>query len=1120
MRLLNFLSITLAISSIEGMTHPNAFKQATLLHAIATKEIYQQAYHGDYSFANANSLLVNGLQRLRSAHLQKSAVPVQHLAVHNNNTTSLINTFPSARFHTYTTPSSSVSHGIGRITCNAERALQDAEWMTKSIGHIKQGNPCCDLRHLQLLRHHRYTMLLNETNAAITVLHKYAHFCSNIASASNTVCAIKLQRALNKLTISNPFLNKLLHKAIYGLQQATSDSSGRFRSLANTGTALAIINDFQAHAADWFKNEPIYYGPFTRTLNVFTSAFGYPNPNVIDPDYLVNVQCFEDACHYWHNINYKDPALYNLDMGWQFTAVEPVPHNQPFHQKLLNNPFNDTLLKLADLAAETEWQRIEDYARLIYNSPHCSPEFKQLYNEIFFATFTKQGIHKSLIKERDPFYQTIQKLPELPLHTMPLAHPVNDVLARRNHHYAILHTQIESPNITDQTEAFLYEWVDALEKNIRPSELNSRILSQLATDHPNPEMRQLYTATHANGLCNLLTYNVPATTIKMDDVIGLQRHQKERTLLFDLATAHIDCPADQAQVTASLHYLQKGLEAGPLATEFLTMARTGHEMLLTYPTDYTIAQLANYAQIPTDPTLHTVHHAALSFVVNHVCALHTDKTLTPEMRTLKQQELARVDAAYKAMINGNMQAHDYLDRALMKGQVNHTILHTGFDKQAALFRSLGMNRVAAQVASQQRLNSMLPKELVLHTFELTPQMSAILKEHNLSFEQYLKIYGTPEQQKLHLENLQILEVTHEMFRQRELQKTERIFNRFKGCIVETNDQAIACNHRGEIQYAALLTDFCWKMLDVTKQGLQLSVKLPLAIGRGSIAGIADKVGDLSQIVKDPIGAAKGLITSLGNLGQMGLELVDILDRRSYEIIFGNGSQTNLEVIAELNQDTKQAFQSLIAYAQKEGAIGLTEKTARFGTSCLLDIFLINKGSTLLKNIAKTATGAEMSEFLANFTAKAKSLSAPEVVTAEGLSVKVAHEAENILLKKASEIAKSVKSGSKSGEIAATVEHSASTVINEINQTSQAILKNGYYEVNGFKISEFYYKRLWEKGRHAPTLFAKDILKDAKKILPDLEKKGFFRYETQTWQKNWEMVYNPVTKEIWHLQPLS
>ncbi len=86
----------------------------------------------------------------------------------------------------------------------------------------------------------------------------------------------------------------------------------------------------------------------------------------------------------------------------------------------------------------------------------------------------------------------------------------------------------------------------------------------------------------------------------------------------------------------------------------------------------------------------------------------------------------------------------------------------------------------------------------------------------------------------------------------------------------------------------------------------------------------------------------------------------------------------------------------------------------------------------------------------------------------------------------------------------------------INQTSTAVLKNGYYEVNGVKFSEYYYERLWNTGRGGPSLVANEILQGSRSAVPDAVKEGFFRYEFG----GWEMVYNPATKEVWHLQPIK
>ena len=102
-----------------------------------------------------------------------------------------------------------------------------------------------------------------------------------------------------------------------------------------------------------------------------------------------------------------------------------------------------------------------------------------------------------------------------------------------------------------------------------------------------------------------------------------------------------------------------------------------------------------------------------------------------------------------------------------------------------------------------------------------------------------------------------------------------------------------------------------------------------------------------------------------------------------------------------------------------------------------------------------------------------------------------------------------------GERAAfNVMQQCETVARAINETSVAILKNGYYEVNGVKFSEFYYNKLWREGRPAPSLIAKEILDGVERILPDT-KPGFFRYECN----KWEMIYNPISKEVWHLQPI-
>ncbi|MBF0525444.1 MAG: hypothetical protein HQK56_10155 [Deltaproteobacteria bacterium] len=53
-------------------------------------------------------------------------------------------------------------------------------------------------------------------------------------------------------------------------------------------------------------------------------------------------------------------------------------------------------------------------------------------------------------------------------------------------------------------------------------------------------------------------------------------------------------------------------------------------------------------------------------------------------------------------------------------------------------------------------------------------------------------------------------------------------------------------------------------------------------------------------------------------------------------------------------------------------------------------------------------------------------------------------------------------------------------------------------------------------REAPSLVAREVLEGATEAVPDAVKQDFYRYVFG----GWEMVYNPITKEVWHLMPIK
>jgi hypothetical protein len=94
---------------------------------------------------------------------------------------------------------------------------------------------------------------------------------------------------------------------------------------------------------------------------------------------------------------------------------------------------------------------------------------------------------------------------------------------------------------------------------------------------------------------------------------------------------------------------------------------------------------------------------------------------------------------------------------------------------------------------------------------------------------------------------------------------------------------------------------------------------------------------------------------------------------------------------------------------------------------------------------------------------------------------------------------------------------SSSVSSEASVATQAVLKDGYYEINGFRFSQYYYEKLWATGRGCPGFRAQWVLEGSRGIgIADAARPGFFRYVFE----GWELVYNPATKEVWHLCPVN
>jgi hypothetical protein len=294
-------------------------------------------------------------------------------------------------------------------------------------------------------------------------------------------------------------------------------------------------------------------------------------------------------------------------------------------------------------------------------------------------------------------------------------------------------------------------------------------------------------------------------------------------------------------------------------------------------------------------------------------------------------------------------------------------------------------------------------------------------------------------------------------------------------------KGVAQNEKGNIAEAAQFADIAWTVLDHA-----------LAVGEGMAEGTINVAYTFSHPVETAknIGQLAYTITSL--VGNATLEAIDLC-------ILG---VTDKPAAQEKLKTWEQNFTHLIDTAYQQYQETPSRDITKFISTFATETFLTGKTCHALKgffSFARTKT--------TKLIQKAQNITEAPVfaTTSEGITAQV-----NKAVKQAENVTKVTKN------VKRATEKIIKKSIDIVNQTSEAVLKNGYYEVNGFKFTEFYYNKLWQNGRGAPSLAAKAILENTIKIVPDpAGYPGFFKY----FSDKWEMVYNPTTKIVSHIQPI-
>ncbi len=282
------------------------------------------------------------------------------------------------------------------------------------------------------------------------------------------------------------------------------------------------------------------------------------------------------------------------------------------------------------------------------------------------------------------------------------------------------------------------------------------------------------------------------------------------------------------------------------------------------------------------------------------------------------------------------------------------------------------------------------------------------------------------------------------------------------------------NHEKEI--ANKWSTFCHEALEIAK-----------GVAEGIVEGIYNTGAFVGNVVRHPIETMQNFCHGAGSLLLAIGKVVGI--RVKFDLLMLTGDYPGtLKYSQELNDQCKFMINLCAAQLAATSNRDIAKNTTAFavewvliGKAFDLGFKLCSRIKPLLNSIIESLMAEPAIEHV--------------VVTAEGVTMYFREKAREV--------------GSAAKEV-------VKEIADSVNQTSKAILKNGYYEVNSFKFTEFYYNKLWKSGRGAPSLTAKAILDNAIRVIPDpAGYSGFFKY----FSDGWEMVYNPTTRIVSHIQPI-
>ncbi|GMU19710.1 MAG: hypothetical protein AMXMBFR12_09020 [Candidatus Babeliales bacterium] len=878
---------------------------------------------------------------------------------------------------------------------------------------------------------------------------------------------------LPSLTLSVPELNESLKKTIGEIQNMTGGDNKHTQPLFLPSGAYSDIQKKLDKCVASFENDALKW---------------------LNKDYEFNTTCADQAerfiRQYYEELTVNPSKIYD-QQSWDFLNSPNKPINLAEHKQIVNHPTYSTFQTVEQLLKRGNFHEARKHCFQLEPGID-SACIGAVYRKHFYEKYTIECIEKRFIN--NSYY--LEKKQELAQslnanECFPIPHEFNHFLAQTEKAY---HTNKAALGITKSNpvlDDIIYRLCEIPNNS---QDLASFINSYgLSSDHADPLKREAYQQLHSHGVLKIFNTNAEWLN-DMPSSIGLAQYHNERELLNNVIAHSITNKTDIQLVKNTADYLKMAIQSIPEASQYRTLANASAQAIFNPTTNRAIASLANYATPSANIHHQQLQKAAVKLIAENINFI---KSADPKNPNIPEcwDVIHKIDNAYKALQQNDIRAEFYLEKALTPA-INTEILKVDYDSQMAHFAGINQDQIVAHIQTRKDVTEILLKngaQYELKQYELPSTIKEFLVSQGLDPKKFENCYGHQVQQAIHLD------ILRQVVKQKDLSGLALINSsglyKLRDLSTKVTDLSRQHNSLGNIEQAGMLSNFCWQIMNHIETTGKYGIDTIVGAGKGVIKGTQSAIHSITH--------PHEVIEGFFNLGKTALKVAEAHEHLENISPF-RPLEENLKLETQFKQACKEsglpALGKQIAHRLKNGTWqdNVRDVTAVIVENAIIGEVIPATGKIIGEVGALVEKTGIHTKALAQRLAHDFKVPVTSVTTTEGIEIKVATDA--------------IKNAVKQDAVTCA---NSKTIQDTINQTSTAVLKNGYYEVNGFKFTKYYYERTWNTGRGAPSLVAKEILDHATNAIVD-SRPGFFRYE----YGDWELIYNPQTKEIWHIQPIK